>query len=265
MQNTWRFSPLQGGLAFLPATVLIALFTPLTGLIAQWAGLRLYVLLVPALLAIGLSYLYIVVTLTPQSTYVGGLLPTFLVRGLAIPVVSSCTTLAVMSAVSTKQSGLASGTLGMARNIGTAFGVAVLSQVYLFYTNTTLPSSLVTSRAAADQFVVSGEGASRLIIEAVILQGFKLTALTCLVLCGSAAVLAFFIRTQMGKKGINTPFGSSAMHTNQYASDPPALQDVFFRIGGAEAGSATNSLVVNSANVILDDIWAWRADHGTGS
>ena len=48
------------------------------------------------------------------------------------------------------------------------------------------------------------------------------------------------------------------------ASDPTALQDVFFRIGGAEAGSATDSLVVNSDNVILDDIWAWRADHGTG-
>src|SRR5947209_13293125 len=58
--------------------------------------------------------------------------------------------------------------------------------------------------------------------------------------------------------------GSSAMHTNRYASDPPTLQDVFFRIGGAEAGSATTSLVVNSANVILDDIWAWRADHGSG-
>jgi hypothetical protein len=58
--------------------------------------------------------------------------------------------------------------------------------------------------------------------------------------------------------------GSSAMHNNQYASDPPAIQDVFFRIGGAEAGKATTSLVVNSANVILDDIWAWRADHGNG-
>ncbi len=58
--------------------------------------------------------------------------------------------------------------------------------------------------------------------------------------------------------------GSSAMHNNQYASDPPALQDVFFRIGGAQAGKATTSLVVNSANVILDDIWAWRADHGNG-
>jgi len=47
-------------------------------------------------------------------------------------------------------------------------------------------------------------------------------------------------------------------------SDPSALQDVFFRIGGAAAGKATTSLVVNSDNVILDDIWAWRADHGNG-
>ena len=48
------------------------------------------------------------------------------------------------------------------------------------------------------------------------------------------------------------------------ASDPTLIQDVFFRIGGAEAGSATDSLVVNSSNTILDDIWAWRADHGAG-
>jgi hypothetical protein len=48
------------------------------------------------------------------------------------------------------------------------------------------------------------------------------------------------------------------------ASNPSLVQDVFFRIGGATAGSATDSLVVNSSHVILDDIWAWRADHGAG-
>jgi hypothetical protein len=47
-------------------------------------------------------------------------------------------------------------------------------------------------------------------------------------------------------------------------SDPSALTDVFFRIGGAAAGKATTSLVVNSDNTILDDVWAWRADHGNG-
>jgi len=47
-------------------------------------------------------------------------------------------------------------------------------------------------------------------------------------------------------------------------ADPTSLQDVFFRIGGATPGKATTSLVVNSDDVLLDDIWAWRADHGNG-
>ncbi len=55
-----------------------------------------------------------------------------------------------------------------------------------------------------------------------------------------------------------TPFGWSS------SSDPSALQDVFFRIGGAEPGQATVSLSVGGDNTILDDIWAWRADHGNG-
>ncbi|MEU4247737.1 chitobiase/beta-hexosaminidase C-terminal domain-containing protein [Amycolatopsis sp. NPDC026612] len=52
--------------------------------------------------------------------------------------------------------------------------------------------------------------------------------------------------------------GSSASH----AGNPTTVQDVFFRIGGQLAGKATNSLIVNSANTVIDHIWAWRADHG---
>jgi hypothetical protein len=48
------------------------------------------------------------------------------------------------------------------------------------------------------------------------------------------------------------------------ATDPDAIQDVFFRIGGAETTntSATVSLLDNASNSIIDDVWAWRADHG---
>ncbi len=51
---------------------------------------------------------------------------------------------------------------------------------------------------------------------------------------------------------------------NSDPDNPTALQDVFFRIGGAAAGRASVSLKVNSDNVILDNTWAWRADHGNG-
>ncbi|HEU5159000.1 MAG TPA: discoidin domain-containing protein [Streptosporangiaceae bacterium] len=56
------------------------------------------------------------------------------------------------------------------------------------------------------------------------------------------------------------PTGSGANH----AANPTSIQDLFFRIGGAGAGKATTSLVVNSNNTLIDHIWAWRADHGSG-
>jgi hypothetical protein len=48
------------------------------------------------------------------------------------------------------------------------------------------------------------------------------------------------------------------------AADPDLLSDVFFRIGGAETTptSATISLLDNASHSIIDDVWAWRADHG---
>jgi hypothetical protein len=49
-----------------------------------------------------------------------------------------------------------------------------------------------------------------------------------------------------------------------HAGNPTTIQDVFFRIGGMVAGKATNSLVVNTNNTIIDHTWAWRADHGAG-
>lgn len=64
--------------------------------------------------------------------------------------------------------------------------------------------------------------------------------------------------------GIAIPGFGGQDTTSSNPDSPTLLQDVFFRIGGAEAGSATNALIVNSSNTILDDVWAWRADHGAG-
>jgi len=53
-------------------------------------------------------------------------------------------------------------------------------------------------------------------------------------------------------------------HRADHSANPTTVNDVFFRIGGATAGSATTSFEINSNDVIIDDIWAWRADHGNG-
>jgi hypothetical protein len=51
---------------------------------------------------------------------------------------------------------------------------------------------------------------------------------------------------------------------NGAAGNPDLISDVFFRIGGAETTptSATVSLLDNASHSIIDDVWAWRADHG---
>ncbi|WP_329112360.1 discoidin domain-containing protein [Streptomyces sp. NBC_01353] len=56
------------------------------------------------------------------------------------------------------------------------------------------------------------------------------------------------------------PQGASADH----AANPTTVQDVYIRIGGAGAGKATTSMVVNSDDTIVDHTWVWRADHGEG-
>ncbi|MCX4572270.1 coagulation factor 5/8 type domain-containing protein [Streptomyces sp. NBC_01571] len=56
------------------------------------------------------------------------------------------------------------------------------------------------------------------------------------------------------------PAGASADHS----ANPTTVQDVFVRIGGAGAGKATTSMVINSRHTIIDHTWVWRADHGTG-
>ena len=64
---------------------------------------------------------------------------------------------------------------------------------------------------------------------------------------------------------VNSPalvtIGTAGSHVS-HTADPPSVQDVFFRVGGALAGVSTTSLIVNSDDTIIDHIWAWRADHG---
>ncbi len=56
------------------------------------------------------------------------------------------------------------------------------------------------------------------------------------------------------------PSGSSAAH----AENPTAIYDLSCRVGGAAAGRATSCVTINSGDVLGDNLWMWRADHGSG-
>jgi hypothetical protein len=90
----------------------------------------------------------------------------------------------------------------MARNIGTAVGVALFGAVFLNRVDGELPSRLAAAppaqaaqvTAAAEHFVPAGEGEARLAASEVIVDGFIQIAHWTVVIAGLATGAAFFSR-----------------------------------------------------------------------
>lgn len=59
---------------------------------------------------------------------------------------------------------------------------------------------------------------------------------------------------KIGEKGSN----------KSHKSNPSFLYDIFVRVGGYHAGTTQSCIILNSNNVIADNLWLWRADHGNG-
>jgi hypothetical protein len=53
--------------------------------------------------------------------------------------------------------------------------------------------------------------------------------------------------------------------TSDHSKDPTFLYDVYCRVGGATVGTAASCLTINSNDVVADNLWLWRADHGAGA
>ena len=138
MPNVLGYTPLETGLRFLPATLLIIVSGPIAGRLADRVGPRplmtLGLLLVSSALAIQSG-------LTIHSGY-GLLLPGFMLMGLGMGLVMSPMSTAAMNAVDRTKAGLASGTLSMSRMVGGTFGVAVMGALVTTIGRSHLDSSL---------------------------------------------------------------------------------------------------------------------------
>ncbi|MCX8108616.1 MAG: coagulation factor 5/8 type domain-containing protein [Verrucomicrobiae bacterium] len=49
-----------------------------------------------------------------------------------------------------------------------------------------------------------------------------------------------------------------------HAGDPIFIWDLFCRVGGVHPAKATCMVTINSCDVVGDNFWLWRADHGRG-
>ena len=147
MQRVLGYSPLAAGLAFLPQTILIAVGSQVASRLVVRLGSR------PMLLAGTLSIVAGVLWLTritPESTFVGGLLGPFLLVGTGMGLSITPATVAATAGVPAEDAGLASGLLNTSRFVGASIGLAVLATVAAARTTALLAGSAPTpSRVAA--------------------------------------------------------------------------------------------------------------------
>jgi EmrB/QacA subfamily drug resistance transporter len=218
-QNFMGYSPLEGGLAFLPATILVAGLMPVSGILGQRLGHRLRFIIMAGSLSVALSFVYLL-ALEVSSGYVDGFLPALLLRGLGIGLVMSASSYAAVSSMPQAKSGLASGTLTMSRNIGTSVGVALFGAIYLSSVGNSLdeqlpadlaPAQRAQVESAAQHFVPTGEAEIRAASEESIVDAYVGVAFWGAIVAAFATVSAAFIRIRPAEAPQEAPAPAAAL------------------------------------------------------
>ncbi|HVA97072.1 MAG TPA: MFS transporter [Candidatus Acidoferrales bacterium] len=138
LQLVLHYSPLQVGLAFLPANLIMAVFS--LGLSAKLVlrfGIKKPLAYGLALAAIGLL-LY--VRAPVNGNFIFDVLPSMILLGLGAGAAFNPMLLAAMNDVPPDESGLASGIVNTAFMMGGSLGLAILASIAAFQTNSLLAS-----------------------------------------------------------------------------------------------------------------------------
>ncbi len=129
LQRDLGYSPLRTGVAFMPMTLMIFVMAPTiqTKLLPRF-GVRPIIMTGMALGA--LSMLLFFARLTPESTYVGTVLPGLLLIGFGMPCIFAPSFATATLGVTRFEAGVASAMVNTCQQVGGAVGTAVLSTIF---------------------------------------------------------------------------------------------------------------------------------------
>jgi MFS family permease len=125
MQNILGYSPVKAGASFLPMTVLIIVVAPIAGRLSDRVGSRW-------LIAGGMTFvsmsLMLFARLDVDSSW-WQLLPGMMLGGFGMAITMTPMTAAAVGAAPVAKAGIASGVLNTSRQVGLAFGIAIMGAI----------------------------------------------------------------------------------------------------------------------------------------
>jgi EmrB/QacA subfamily drug resistance transporter len=126
VQNILGYSPVKTGLSFLPVTLVIGLTATIASRFIVKLGYKPFMVIAPLFIAAGL---YMLSFISVGGSYLTGVLPGIAILAFGVGMSFVAISIAATSGVPQHESGLASGLLNTAQQIGGALGLAILSGV----------------------------------------------------------------------------------------------------------------------------------------
>ena len=146
MQNVLGYSPVRAGMTMIPMVIVMMIGAPLSGVLINKIGARLLISF--GMVVAGLGVL-LYMNAKVDGTY-WDLLPSYLVMGLGMSCIFAPMTTAVMNSVSSERAGVASAVNGAIREIGNAFGIALLGTIMNRAYQTTFNADGAVQQVRAD-------------------------------------------------------------------------------------------------------------------
>jgi EmrB/QacA subfamily drug resistance transporter len=152
MQQVLGYSAMESGLAYLAVAGTAIIWSAVAAQLVTRVGVKPVLVTGMAALTIGLVYF---TQVSVDGSYLGDLLPGFLVVGLGIGFSFVPISIAALAGVQPAEAGLASGLINTSQQIGGALGIAALSTIATSHTDDALASGTPLPNALVDGFTAA--------------------------------------------------------------------------------------------------------------
>jgi EmrB/QacA subfamily drug resistance transporter len=152
MQQVLGFSAMKTGAGYLAIALTAVVSSGVSQALVTRIGVKPVLATGMALLGGGLAYF---TQVSPQGSYVGDLLPGFLLVGVGLGFSFVPISIAALAGIGDREAGLASGLINTTQQVGGALGLAVLATVSTTRTENLLADGAAPASALTDGFVAA--------------------------------------------------------------------------------------------------------------